>query len=207
MLIIPSNFKKKENEKNFPKEIDFFIVKNILSDYIESKNRFENSNNCDVLELDTNEFVLDFFIDIAIFHDKYKNSKLYFISFDDEKKQYDELSIIFKKIHKTNEYLHLKNFIDMYQCISIVNYIQYYYSKKVMLSIEEFCIFDDFLYQIWKFKILKMIKYNISKVPGALDIFLRYSWCLTEYTAYNISNIPLQNIVDAAELEMVPYSI
>ena len=158
-----------------------------------------------MLELDTNEYVLEFLIDIAIFHDKYKNSKLYFISFDDEKKQYDELSSIFIKIQKTNQYLNLKKFIDMYQCISIINYIQYYYSKKIILSIEEFCIFDDFLYQIWKFKILKMIKYNISKVPGALDIFLRYSWCLTEYTAYNISNIPVQNIVDAAELEMVPY--
>jgi len=86
-----------------------------------------------------NEYVLDFFIDIAIFHDKYKISKLYFISFEDEKKQYDELSIIFHKIQKTIQYLQLKNFIDMYQCIPIINYIQYYYSKKVMLSIDEFC--------------------------------------------------------------------
>ena len=58
MLIILSNFKKKENEKKFPKEIDFFIVKNILSDYIESKNRFENSDNCDMLELDTKYYFL-----------------------------------------------------------------------------------------------------------------------------------------------------
>ena len=108
MLISPSNFKKKENEKNFPKEIDFLIVKNILTDYIQSKNRFEKSDNCDMLELDTNEYVLEFLIDIAIFHDKYKNSKLYFISFDDEKKQYDELSSIFIKIQKTNQYLNLK---------------------------------------------------------------------------------------------------
>lgn len=209
MLISPLQFKNKDNEKNFPKEIDFSIVKNILTDYIQSKNRFENSDKCDILELDTNEYVLDFFIDIAHFHHKYKDSKLYFISFQEEKIQYDELSKIFNKIHKKNQYLQLKNFIDMYQCIPIINYIQYYYAKKIMLSIEEFCIFDDFLYEIWKFKILKMIKYNIIKVPGALDIFLRYAWCLTEYTSYNISNISSQNISsirDAAESELVPYS-
>ena len=205
MLINPLKLKKKDNENKFPKKVDFLIIKNILTDYIESKNRFENSDECDILELDTNEYVLDFIIDIAHFHHKYKDSKLYFITKDEEKLQYDELSAIFKKIQKTNEYLNLKIFIDMYQCTSIIPYIQYYYAKKVILSIDEFCIFDDFLHHIWTFKIIKMIKYNISKVPGALDLFLKHAWCLTEFTSYNISNIPTQNI-NAAETELVPYS-
>lgn len=195
MFITPTKNIKKNN---FPKKVDYDVIKNILPEYIQSKTNFENSTSF-TLHLDTNENIVDFFIDIAFFHHEFKNSKLYFTTVEQENIQYQKLLKIWKKLRNTEEYINLKKFIDMYQCTLIIYYIQYFYKKKKIVSIQEFCIFDDFLYDIWKFDTLKIMKYNVFKVHTVLDIFLKYSWCLTEHTSYNLSNIPIQNI-DTTEL-------
>jgi len=179
-------------KKNWPKYIEKSILKELIPKFIECKENFEHED-CTSLEFNTNDIVLDFFISICYFHNEHSNDSLYDIP--QKYLNVDTLQTLWTKLKYKNRifqeindvYIDLKMFIDMYDIQFIHQYISFFYNEMNVscISVKEFCIFDDFMVNKWKYnlyhEIVKKIRYDQFKT------FVEYSWCLNEDTSKHLS--------------------